>query len=184
MDPETTLQPDSPPPPESSVTVPGQPTDGGPFADKNLDDWRWMVKEWEEGHFEEYRGLYVAVFNHKLWESSLDADLLLKYVALKYHLDPERVVVALIGAGGILRRPPPPPAADESNPPETPRDIIEMRWIYKGFKEGYLAEYVGKHIAVMNEKVIASHESLCRLHEILKENLHRDPACVVTALVD
>jgi hypothetical protein len=76
------------------------------------------------------------------------------------------------------------PAAAEPESAETPQDIIEWRWIYKGRREGWLAEYVGKHIAVMNEKVIASHESLQGLNEILRRDFHLDPAYVVRAVID
>ncbi len=75
------------------------------------------------------------------------------------------------------------PAAEPEDA-ETPQDIIEWRWIYKGRREGWLAEYVGKHIAVVNEKVIASHETLEGLYEILRRDFHLDPGYVVIAVID
>jgi hypothetical protein len=90
--------------------------------------------------------------------------------------------------------PPDPPGAAEPPyviPDEVPdwgplseEMLDEWRWIFKGREEGWLAEYVGKHIAVVHQKVVASHENLRELNRILKEELHLDPYEVVTALID
>jgi hypothetical protein len=193
MDSETTLPPTAPGPEASPNVGPGEPPNWGPLPEEILDEWRWIHKGQAEGLFNAYAGKHIAVFQQKVWESSWDPELLLKYVALKYNLDPERVVVAYVNGTGIAGSPsgllptdvpaanPSPQAADDS---ETPQDIIEWRWIYKGRRESWLAAYVGQHIAVMNEKVIASHESLERLNEILEKEFHLDPAYVVRAVID
>jgi hypothetical protein len=193
MEPETTLPPTPASPKNSPNANAGGPLDWSPIPEEVRDEWRWIFQGWEAGLFKAYAGKYIAIFQHTVWESSCDRELLLKYVALKHNLDPGRVVVTYIDRAGSGVTPPAshPAVAPAANPTpqpaddsETPQDIIEWRWIYKGRREGWLAEYLGKHIAVDHEKVIASHESLARLHDILRNDLHLDPAYVVTALID
>jgi hypothetical protein len=96
MDPETTLQPDPPQAAQPPGTISDQPPDRGPPSEETLDEWRWIYKVGAEGALAEYSGKHIAVFQQKVWESGRDPELLRKYVALKYGLDPERVVVAYI----------------------------------------------------------------------------------------
>jgi hypothetical protein len=96
MDPETTLQPDPAQAAQPPVTLPDQPPDWGPPSDETLGEWRWIYKAGAEGSLAQYSGKHIAVFQQKVWDSGRDPELLLKYVALKFGLDPERVVVAYI----------------------------------------------------------------------------------------
>jgi uncharacterized protein DUF5678 len=68
--------------------------------------------------------------------------------------------------------------------PVPDEELNEWRWIFRAREEGGLSEFVGKHIAVVNQKVVASHEDLRRLNAILRDDLHLDPDRVVTALID
>jgi hypothetical protein len=77
-----------------------------------------------------------------------------------------------------------PPGQPVEQTPSWEADVDEWRWIFQGREEGWLKEYVGKHIAVVNQKVVASHENLRKLNEILRDDLHLDPDRVVTALID
>lgn len=67
-----------------------------PIPEEILDSWRWIYKDAEEGIFEQYAGKHIAVFDRKVWGSSYDPELLREYVALKYQLDPNRLVIAYI----------------------------------------------------------------------------------------
>jgi hypothetical protein len=96
MDHETALPSDSPRAVQPPASIPDQSPDWGPPSEEVLDEWRWIYKAGEEGALAQYGGQYVAVFGQKVWESGQDPELLLKYVALKYGLDPERVVVAYV----------------------------------------------------------------------------------------
>lgn len=64
-----------------------------PIPEEILKEWRWIFKAREEGLFDRYAGEHVAVYNQRIWGSSLDAKLLREYVALKYQIDPERLVI-------------------------------------------------------------------------------------------
>lgn len=98
MTPETT--PPVPPTASPSAEVPPtsetQHTLDPPVPEEILDEWRWIFKGRNEGWFVPYAGQHIAVYGQKVWGSSRDPELLLEYVALKYNLDPKRVVVAYI----------------------------------------------------------------------------------------
>jgi hypothetical protein len=96
MDPETTTQTDPPQAAQSPVALPDQPPDWGPPSDDTLDEWRWIYKVGPQGALMQYAGKHIAVFQQKVWESSWDPELLLKYVVLKYGLDPQKVVIAYV----------------------------------------------------------------------------------------
>lgn len=67
-----------------------------PIPEEILDSWRWIFQGREEGSFDQYAGKHIAVFDRKVWGSSFDPELLREYVALKYQLDPDRLVIAYI----------------------------------------------------------------------------------------
>ncbi|HEY7312324.1 MAG TPA: hypothetical protein VH643_23370 [Gemmataceae bacterium] len=67
-----------------------------PIPEEIVEDWRWIMKGREEGVFDSYAGKHVAVYQQKIWGSSLDAELLREYVALKHQIDPERLVIVYI----------------------------------------------------------------------------------------
>jgi hypothetical protein len=85
----------TPPQPET-----GRPDSKAPepftIPEEVLDAWRWIAAEREKGTFDEYRGQHIAVLDCKVLGASRDPDLLCKYLALKYNIDPERLVVAYI----------------------------------------------------------------------------------------
>lgn len=67
-----------------------------PIPEEILDEWRWIFQAREEGLFDQYPGEHVAVYQQKIWGSSLDAKLLREHVALKYQIDPKRLVIVYI----------------------------------------------------------------------------------------
>jgi hypothetical protein len=69
-----------------------------PIPEEILDAWRWIFKGREEGLFDQYAGEHVAVYKQKIWGSSLDSRLLREYVALKFQIDPEQLVIVYIDA--------------------------------------------------------------------------------------
>ena len=87
-------------PPAVPNAEPPSPTNGqselGEFPEEILNEWRWIFKGREEGVFDLYAGRHVAVYQQKIWGNSLDAELLREHVALKYQIDPERLVIAYI----------------------------------------------------------------------------------------
>jgi hypothetical protein len=92
-------------PPISPPTVPAlnnpssvqaEETMNPPIPEEILDSLRWIYKDAEEGLFEQYAGKHIAVFDRKVWGSSYDPELLREHVALKYQLDPNRLVIAYI----------------------------------------------------------------------------------------
>jgi hypothetical protein len=50
------------------------------------------MQEREKGSFDEYAGQHVAVLAKKVLGASCDPALLRRYLAEKYHVDPERLV--------------------------------------------------------------------------------------------
>jgi hypothetical protein len=98
MTPETNppAQPVASPPADVPLPSDSEQALGPPVPEEILDEWRWIFQGREEGRFAEYAGQHIAVCGQKVWGSSRDPDLLLEYVALKYQLDPKRVVIAYI----------------------------------------------------------------------------------------
>jgi hypothetical protein len=95
--------------PGTSAQTPGAPTapsasapantqsEWGPIPEEILNDWRWIFDARERGDFDPYRGQHVAVMNGKILGSGYDPQLLRELLALKYHLDPERIVTVFVG---------------------------------------------------------------------------------------
>jgi hypothetical protein len=88
---------------------------------------------------------------------------------------------------------PPPPAGTWAIPvapgydsvSHIPEEVLDdWRWVFKGRQEGLLGQYVGQHIAVVNQRVVASDSDLRRLRRALVEKHHLDPDRVVTAYMD
>jgi hypothetical protein len=80
--------------------------------------------------------------------------------------------------------PVPAPSGTDSAP-DIPEEILDdWRWVFQGRQEGWLEQYAGRHIAVLNQQVIASDADLRRLRCVLAETHHLDPNRVVTAYVD
>jgi hypothetical protein len=98
MKPETTphVPPATIPPLDAASSVQAEETMNPPIPEEILDSWRWIYQGREEGLFDQYAGKHIAVFDHKVWGSSFDPELLREYVALKYQLDPDRLVIAYI----------------------------------------------------------------------------------------
>jgi hypothetical protein len=96
MDPETALHQEPPLSPTPAVPPLPPREDWGPLPEDVLDEWRWINQGIEEGWFEEFKGKHVAVCDKKVLASSWDPILLRDYVALKYQLNPDRVVIAYI----------------------------------------------------------------------------------------
>jgi hypothetical protein len=67
-----------------------------PIPEEILDSLRWIYEDAQEGFFEQYAGKHIAVFDRKVWGSSYDPDLLREYVALKYQLDRNRLLITYI----------------------------------------------------------------------------------------
>lgn len=98
MKPDTTppVPPAMVPPLDAPLSVQAEETMNPPIPEEILDSWRWIHEDAEEGLFAQYAGKHIAVFERKVWGSSYDPDLLREYVALKYQLDPDRLVIAYI----------------------------------------------------------------------------------------
>jgi hypothetical protein len=98
MEPETSVPPGDPVPARPPSEVPGEESspNRAPNPDELLNEWRWIYQQRETEAFRKYRGRHVAVCGQKVWGSSTDPTLLLEHVALKYGLDPRKVVVAYI----------------------------------------------------------------------------------------
>ena len=79
--------------PPSSATA---QSDLGEFPEDILNEWRWIMAARDRDDFEPYRGQHVAVYQQKIWGRSLDAELLREHLALKYHIDPEKLVIVYI----------------------------------------------------------------------------------------
>jgi hypothetical protein len=94
MKPDST--PTTAPTPSGAPPVPTGSEDLGPIPEEILDEWRWIMQGREEGLFDQYAGEHIAIYRQKVWGSSTDPVLLREYLALKYHLDPERLVIAYI----------------------------------------------------------------------------------------
>lgn len=98
MKPDTT--PPISPPVAPALNVPSsaqaEESMNPPIPEEILDAWRWIFQGREEGLFDQYAGKHIAVFDRKVWGSSYDPELLREYVALKHHLDPDRLVIAYI----------------------------------------------------------------------------------------
>lgn len=62
--------------------------------------------------------------------------------------------------------------------------LAEFRWIYDERAAGRLKEYQGQHIAVVNQKVVASDPNGCRLNQRLADELHLDPREVITCYIE
>jgi hypothetical protein len=98
------MKPDTPPlvspsadlPLNAPASVQADESMNPPIPEEILDSWRWIYQGREEGLFDQYAGKHIAVFDRKVWGSSFDPDLLREYVALKYQLDPDRLVIAYI----------------------------------------------------------------------------------------
>jgi hypothetical protein len=61
-----------------------------------LDEWQWIYQERQTERFDQYRGQHIAVLGKKAWATGSDAEVLRDHVALKYQLDPDRVVIAYV----------------------------------------------------------------------------------------
>jgi hypothetical protein len=72
-----------------------EPDPAHPFEEEIIEQWRWIYEERRKGTFDEHAGKFVAVMDKKVYESGRDPDLLMKYVVLKYGLNPERIVIFL-----------------------------------------------------------------------------------------
>ena len=82
--------------PPNTASERGAQSPWGEIPEQILDEWRWIFHGREEGVFDDYPGKHVAVYQQKIWGSSYDPELLREYVALKYQIDPERLVVVYI----------------------------------------------------------------------------------------
>jgi hypothetical protein len=68
----------------------------GTLPEELLDEWRWIYQERQTERFDQYRGQHIAVLGKRVWASGSDPELLRDHVALKYQLDPDRLVIAYI----------------------------------------------------------------------------------------
>ncbi|HZV08000.1 MAG TPA: hypothetical protein VE999_23150 [Gemmataceae bacterium] len=98
MKPDTTqpVPPATGPAVNAPSRVQAEETMNPPIPEEILDSLRWIYLEAEPGSFEQYAGKHIAVFDRKVWGCSYDPDLLREYVALKYQLDPDRLVITYI----------------------------------------------------------------------------------------
>jgi hypothetical protein len=85
-----------PPDSASSPSPPRTQSELGPIDEEIVEEWRWIMEARQRGDFDSYRGQHVAVYRQKIWGSSYDPELLREYIALKYQIDPERLVVVYI----------------------------------------------------------------------------------------
>ncbi len=77
----------------SSRPEPLPPFEPHPFEEEIIEDLRWIYLEAPPGSFVEYAGEHVAVYQKKVLGSSRYPILLRKYLAEKYNLNPERLVL-------------------------------------------------------------------------------------------
>jgi hypothetical protein len=98
------MKPDTTPPfpsvmgPSGNTPSPvrAEETMNPPVPEEILDSLRWIYEDAKEGEFAEYAGKHIAIHDRKVWGSSYDPDLLREYGALKYKLDPDRLVITYI----------------------------------------------------------------------------------------
>jgi hypothetical protein len=82
--------------PTTPATAPAPESDA--LLQAILEDWVWLIEERQKiGPLNAYDGEFVAIVDRTLLGHGQDPEQLRMEVARKYQLNPDRVVVALVG---------------------------------------------------------------------------------------